>query len=169
MNYEQANSIKELALEVMKVLEGLTVKGINPLTGDTLNVLWKWQPQVGEWYMCRSNLLLLPQETEHIRWFVENNYLTVQYRKTHLFAEELYPMDRITPILHWETIEAVLLKAGYSLIVDNISCNLYEMAKNKDGTCFIAPDNPLISATGKDRQEAVYQAVIALGKKLNAK
>lgn len=45
MNYEQANSVKELAPGVNEVLERLD---------------WKWQPQVGEWFFMDNPLFPTP-------------------------------------------------------------------------------------------------------------
>jgi len=49
MNYEEANSVKELALKVDRVLEELG---------------WKWQPKVGEWWRLNDYVWLIKDDSD---------------------------------------------------------------------------------------------------------
>ncbi len=142
MNYEQANAVKELAAPVNKVLEGLG---------------WKWQPKRFELYFDRRTNLI---------------YSFLQEDKTssrHLWGTcgwtpEKLPKEEIIPILGWEVIEEVLEKAGYWLVTNR------PYWKDKPGVqCLLYRRNEsdyFICNWGKSRQEAVYRAVIELGKEI---
>ncbi len=141
MNYEQANSVKELAAPVNKVLEGLewecnkcngkgkvsqtlaytklpthNVKPIykpcNKCNGKG-KIPYIWTPQVGEWCIWNGNVRLIEKVANHNNkvWCVFNHSIELP---------EGVPWEEarlITLIPEWEVIEEVLEKAGYWLEV----------------------------------------------------
>lgn len=128
MNHEQANSVKELAPRVNKVLERLDVEcpacgGIGSFrTDDTINcpkckgkgkLHYTYTPQVGEWFIYRENIYLINEKTI-VQWegktlleFCANDDI-YNYRRA---------LDEITPILEWEEIRNILKRAGYHINV----------------------------------------------------
>ena len=168
MNYEQTTSIKELAAPVNKVLEGLTVKGINPLTGDTLNILWKWQPQPGEWCIRKTddNLGLLIDDNVNIHSGEERWGIRIFKFKIDVWEKKERLPFLYVPILDWEVIEGILEKAG-------IGFNWFYPASGVEIEMWYVEDNPnqdpcvIYKLKGNEsRQEAVMKAVIKLGKEI---
>ena len=158
MNYEQANSVKELASPVNKVLEGLKVnvaRDVIPCVGSlyagrslvgldkkTHKISYTWTPQVGEWctYLIGDLGLIHKVQGEQWVWLSDYGY-------------ELHK-DSVTPILEWEEIERVLEKAGFRIDISAVS----ECIIIGDGSKYLA------NTEANSRQEAVMKAVIELGK-----
>jgi len=159
MNYEQANSVKELAAPVNKVLEGLDVKcpackgrthrkvkeGIWEclICKGESKVKYRGQPKVGEWCIRGIKTLGLISDVRGGQWLSIPHY-----------EHELHK-DNVTPILEWEEIERVLEKAGYSLWESYSSRRRYTAGINDKEATF-----------GDSRQEAVMKAVIELAKEI---
>jgi len=176
MNYEQANKVKHLASDVMKVLErlewecpecrgsgtiGIPDKTIEPpahkieLVNCSFCVKGKlhysWIPQVGEWCFDSRKLLLLVLDVwnqgRHIR--------------TWNFSEVVISMSKeVTPILKWEIIEEILEKVGYWIWLKG-NGNKWEAAAGRGG---IDVSNRVFGKVS--RQEAVMKAVLELGKEM---
>ena len=183
MNYEQANAVKELAAPVNKALEGLkvecpTCKGFGysiyggkiedgakatcPDCNGNCTIPYTYQPQVGEWCIHKEGgalqLISDTKQESNGSWLI----------KEESGQPQLYGVlaQSVTPILGWEEIERVLEKAGYFIEVrkeyqvkSNIKiwCRIW----SKTGYAYAAP-----LFFGESRQEAVYRAVIELGKEL---
>jgi len=163
MNYEQANSVKELAAPVNKVLERLEfVEYLKKQKGGIVTN-WKWQPKVGEWAIYE-----LGTEVESVVLISDiggwNNDKPMIKGQAHLIRS-------YTPILEWETIEAVLEKAGYYLSIfehtkegsswEKESWQVWICAKKEKDRITPKWFSPNLS-----RREAVYRAVIELGKEI---
>jgi len=151
MTYEQANSIKHLAPEVNKVLEGLEVIEYLKKQKGGIVTSWKWQPKVGEWFLYGTKTLGLITDVRGGQWISVPHY-----------EHELHK-DNGTPILHWEEIERVLEKAGCTFRLSD-----FGMVGDYNYRFEIWAKNGAIqvSKITKTRQEAVMKAVLELGKTL---
>ncbi len=168
MNDKQANSVKDLAAPVDKVLEewewdcldeecnasGYTIKEVDgcivkkisvPSECPTCNgigkVKWSWTPRVGEWCVAHNTVCLITKLHPDYGLRLDKSP----------FRE--YPSECI-PFLEWETIERVIKQAGYRIDI----CPGYECTIIGEGSKCLA------KTLAKDRLTAVYRAVIALGK-----
>ncbi len=111
-------------------------------------------PQVGEWCLYRSEARLITR-------FRENKWVRLSGYKFEIHR------DAVTPILEWEEIEEILEKAGYEVWVHP---HYTEPHDKRNYYCIIKKDNKrkriLFEVKGKSRIEAVYEAVLTLGKEI---
>ncbi|KKN19976.1 hypothetical protein LCGC14_0940280 [marine sediment metagenome] len=162
MNDKQANSIKELAAPVIKVLERLKVacqickgKGYIQFCKEEPDqiicrdctkgkVHYSWTPQVGEFYLLEGKVFLVKE-------------------KPYECGKSFYKLhEDAIPILEWEVIEEILEKAGYWIEVSRR--NWGELIGKV--TCRISGYSHKIKAEGKSRIAAVYDAVDKLRKEM---
>jgi len=169
MNYEQANSVKELAPVNYEILKELDVEcyrcagtGIKCyVCGGEKKIKWQWQPKVGEFLLTPTGIWLFTHKREKefgIDFFWmrnekgEGSYLTK------------WGMQNIaTPILDWETIKEVLEKAGYRVDVDEVS-----RSKDYKYECVIIGEKSKLLADvyAESYQKAVMLATIELGREI---
>ena len=157
MTHKQANTVKELATPVNKVLEGLKVEeckrceGKGYMDGQCINynyckvcrglgkIPYTWTPQVGEWvWDKKSKILKLIDETVMMMCACDPS--------------------RYIPILGCEIIEKVLQKAGYIVDIWNTRPGNY-YCEIDDGN----DNNEMYKGTGNCFQKAVMEAVLELG------
>ncbi len=175
MNYEQANAVKELALPVCKVLEGLEVqcpacngtkigvKSIFVEGGERHKwidggcpkctegkIPYTWTPQVGEWCIHSH-----PGVKEEVCLIVG-----VKEKEVKLSTDEYRPISLITPILEWEEIERILRKAGFY-------CGIAEFHDPFEYAFTIDKKDGATQKYSKiSRQKTVMESVVEFGEEL---
>lgn len=170
MNYKQALEAQHLAAPVMRVLEGLDVQcpDCQPHNEDswrictcvfcksTGKISYFWQPQVGEWVVEKNKCYLVVDTRQN------KHPGEIWINTPDIYATTLAKIDELTPILHWETIEEILEKAGYAIE--------FVKSDTSQWRAHILSDfnhRDILSAHYcKSRLPAVYEAVIELGKEL---
>lgn len=116
---------------------------------------WEWEPKRGEFAQIGMGMIVLVDRDG----LFENKFVETS-------DMGLIEIDRLTPILHWETIEEILEKAGYYFEepikrVYGSEGSKYHCVIKKLGN-----PKPLGMAWGKSRQLAVKGAVIELRKEM---
>ena len=165
MNYEQVlEAQKHNPAGVMKVLEGLEWEcpecmiNIGPASSwvecPTCNgkkkVSYSWTPQRGEFAQIVMGLIVLVDRDGLFedKWVETSRMGLIEYEK-------------LTPILDWQVIEEILEKAGYwwnSMWSETLG-GQKRYGFQLQGKC-------VLNIIAKSRIEAVYKAVIELGKEL---
>jgi len=135
---------------------------------------WEWEP---EW----NELALLNNEIVSIRqhWLTTDKIKACRVagrNEKSITVMNGYPLykpnckDKLIPLLHWERIEEILEGMGYRIYVDGFymgrdlkarksaECKIYEYEEHLQGGVL------LVKIEAKTRTEAVYAAVIELGK-----
>lgn len=128
-----------------------------PKCSGTGKVEWKWEPEVGEWYLCYCPGHELPciclikdeQKVEKIK--IGNR-----------------PYDNVIPILHRERIEEILEEMGYSFSIDEAPHGETPDYRLAEHFAWIFDESGKVIARGKgkDRQTSAMLAVIELGKEI---
>ncbi len=108
MNYEQANSVKELAPGVMKVLEGLEwIEYLKEQKGGIVKK-YSWTPQLGEWCIVKGRLHLITKTASK---------LVIEVIPTPAIYDRPLEKSDAIPILSWEEIRMIIKQAGYSISI----------------------------------------------------
>ena len=176
MNYGQADSVKELAAPVDKVLKKLEwdcpeckgkgkikvgssypMEGMIPsyrgciTCGGHGKLSYSHVPQVGEWY------LLCDKQAANSELFLISDEDDIVY------ISSLAPQSEVVLIPEWEIIEEILEKAGYKLEM----LGRWMLQNRKEYVITIKYRNDSIVETiSNSRLIAVYDAVNKLGKEL---
>jgi len=118
---------------------------------------WEWEPEVGEWCIFQD-AHIPPRKKVCLVIRAEGLYISVFPKYLDKFGDYTCfrkPTNCI-PLLHWERIEEILEGMGYEVWTDKlkgyVKCRIF---RGKD---------QLVLEQRKTRREAVYAAVIELGK-----
>jgi len=128
---------------------------------------WEWKPEVGGWALRPSRH---PQDNVGNIGIITQSYgRIIEFTPTDTTHKSITEaLTGLIPILHWEKLEQILEGMGYYIKVSRLSCKIC-LPKPKDLDpdslgYFLWNDEHQVRGEGDDRQEAVMQAVIELGK-----
>jgi len=130
---------------------------------------WEWKPGPGEWCIYKKNneialvVFYWPKTKANKYETIEVAFPLGANRSIEEFADEFIPL------LDWQKIEEMLEGMGYRIKLSEtfrthreFRCSIHKVEQFKDREGYrVIPD---VSAYSSNRQEAVQQAVIKLGK-----
>jgi len=122
---------------------------------------WEWEPEIGDFFLIGKEMGIVVDEDWVSLHTFKGIYIEPKEKRG---VVNIFYIEKVVPVLHWEKLEKIMNSLGYCLILELIE--MYDIDMYDSGFQAVfweklsKKDNLCCLPVCKTRQEAVMQAII---------